>query len=256
MLAELRMEIEDSTGELGYFKSSNLQGIIMETINPEYAEQLHIQGRSPYSQHLEVIKEGNIRKTVWVISTLTSDAYENIILPLLKPDFSKITFKKSSETYKISNKQVSTKDKKELLERFNNVKGEQFLNLEFITPTSFKSNGKYVIYPDIRLLFTSLMNKYDVSSEDMHMYDEDTLEQIINDCCLVRYDLKSTFFPLEGIRVPGFKGKIGIKITGTDTIKRYARFLSEFGEYSGVGIKCGMGMGALRISKEVNAKHD
>ena len=38
-----------------------------------------------------------------------------------------------------------------------------------------------------------------------------------------------------------------MKIDGTDTMARYARLLARFGEYSGVGIKTAVGMGALRM---------
>ena len=33
---------------------------------------------------------------------------------------------------------------------------------------------------------------------------------------------------------------------GSETIARYIRLLFHFGEFSGVGIKTGMGMGAIR----------
>lgn len=39
MYADLRIELD--TNEINYKQSSNLQGIIMETIDTDYAEQLH-----------------------------------------------------------------------------------------------------------------------------------------------------------------------------------------------------------------------
>ena len=58
-------------------------------------------------------------------------------------------------------------------------------------------------------------------------------------------------------------GKIGIKVKGSETIARYIRLLFHFGEFSGVGIKTGMGMGAIRcgvyawrdIEKDVLFRH-
>ena len=81
----------------------------------------------------------------------------------------------------------------------------------------------------------------------MEMYDEDVLEELVKNSTIVNYKLNSTYFQMEGIRIPSFRGKIGIKISGTDTIAKYARFLAEFGEYSGVGIKTAMGMGAVKL---------
>ena len=40
---------------------------------------------------------------------------------------------------------------------------------------------------------------------------------------------------------------MSVRIHGTDTMSRYARLLFRFGEYSGVGIKSSIGMGAMRI---------
>ena len=42
-----------------------------------------------------------------------------------------------------------------------------------------------------------------------------------------------------------------IRVSGTKTMANYAHLLLRFGEYSGVGIKTGMGMGAVkRVEKE------
>lgn len=55
---------------------------------------------------------------------------------------------------------------------------------------------------------------------------------------------------MEGIKIPSFIGEIGIRINGTDTMARYVKLLARFGEYSGVGIKTAMGMGAFRIKQK------
>ena len=67
---------------------------------------------------------------------------------------------------------------------------------------------------------------------------------------IVRYDLKSVSFSLEGVRIPAFVGKITIKINGTKTMADFANMLVEFGTYSGVGIKTALGMGCIRQLKE------
>ena len=40
--------------------------------------------------------------------------------------------------------------------------------------------------------------------------------------------------------------------TSTDTAAKFIRLLLEFGEYSGVGIKTGLGMGAIQIIRRDN----
>lgn len=81
------------------------------------------------------------------------------------------------------------------------------------------------------------MNKYDAAVGDNIMWDEETLEQLCENAQIVRYDLKSVSFSLEGVRIPAFVGKITIKINGTKTMADFANMLVEFGTYSGLGLK-------------------
>ncbi len=244
MLAKLRMKLETDSEDFGYYQSSNMQGVLMEQLDSVYADQLHMTGLKPYSQH---IVEGSEKE--WVVNTLTQEAYQKIILPLLDKDFTDFNIEKKEMHIKIRDKELHTISKKELLDEFYSEEYNRYINLEFLTPCAFRSNGKYVIMPDIRFIFQSLMNKYSASSEDMDMYDAETLEQLINCSEIVRYRLKSVFFPLEGVKIPGFKGELCIKAKGTATMAKYARLLARFGEYSGVGIKTAIGMGALEMKR-------
>ena len=153
--------------------------------------------------------------------------------------------------YNVCEKRIQKKSKNLFLEEFYNVKGDKYYNIQFITPTSFKSNGRYMIFPDLRLMYKSLMKKYSASSTDMDMYDEDTLEQLIESSEITRYRLQSTVFPLEGVVIPSYKGSLSIRLHGNDTISRYARLLFSFGEYSGIGIKSSIGMGALKLLNDL-----
>ena len=66
------------------------------------------------------------------------------------------------------------------------------------------------------------------------MLDEETLEQLCANAQIVRYDLKSVSFSLEGVRIPSFIGKITIRMNGTKTMAGFANMLIEFGTFSGV----------------------
>lgn len=240
MYAELKMELEGE--ELNYKQSSNLQGVIMENIDEKYAEYLHHCNLNPYSQCIFKKEE----KTIWKICTVTDEAYEKIIMPMSKiTDF---TIKNKKNTVYITKKEIKIKETSELLKEFYEASGKKFIEITFQTPTAFKQNGKYIFYPNLHLLYQSLMNKYSASSEIMEMMDEETLLQLEDNSEIVRYRLQSIPFPMEGINIPGFVGNIRIRFRGTNTMMRYIRLLLRFGEYSGVGIKTAMGMGAIRIT--------
>ena len=240
MYVELKMELEGE--ELNYKQSSNLQGVIMENIDGRYAEKLHHCNLNPYSQCL--LKDYG--KTIWRICTVTDEAYEQIIMPISK--ITEFAIKNKKNTVHITKKEIKIKESTELLKEFYEVSGKNIIDVIFQTPTAFKQNGKYVFYPDLCLLYQSLMNKYSASSEIIEMMDEETLMQLEDNSEIVRYRLQSIPFPMEGINVPGFVGNVRIRFRGTNTMMRYIRLLLRFGEYSGVGIKTAMGMGAIKVT--------
>lgn len=242
MLAELRMKLQTDDPAFGYYQSSNLQGVLMEKMESGYAEEMHQSALKPYSQYIvgRDIKE-------WVIHTLTQEAYEKIICPMLEEAFTEFTIEKKKIDVTIRSKELKTVDSRELLDEFYSDACDRYLHLEFLTPTSFKSGGVYINMPDMRYIYQSLMNKYSAVSDGMDMYDEETLEQLADHSHIVRYQLRSAMFPLEGVKIPSFMGSMDIKISGTETMAKYARLLARFGEYSGVGIKAAIGMGGLRM---------
>lgn len=238
MYAELQMEL--GTADISYQQSSNLQGVIMENINTEYAEILHRSQLNPYSQYVTK-KDKNV---VWHIKTTTEEAYKNIIIPMA--EVKEITLKKRGIIVAPMKRSIQMMETKTLLDEFYDRKCSKYLEVSFLTPTAFKREGSYVFYPDLSLIYGSLMRKYSAISQQISMEDKETLEELCNSSEIVKYRLQTIPFPLEKINVTGFVGKIGIKIKGSETIARYIRLLLRFGEYSGVGIKTGIGMGAIK----------
>lgn len=229
--------------KLDYSVSSLMQGVLMEFIDEDYADELHISGLNPYSQHVEFV-DGNMR---WVITTLTEQASEKIILPLLNKDIQTITIKHKNLELQIIKKTVVCMEYDELLERTYFGDCKPYINIDFITPTAFKSYGKYQFYPTVEHIFGSLIKKHDSISLSTKIYSEDLINDIKENVEITRYKLRSTFFYMEGIKVPSFMGYVSIKIHGPTQFINLINMLVEFGEYSGVGIKSSIGMGAMKI---------
>jgi CRISPR-associated endoribonuclease Cas6 len=116
-----------------------------------------------------------------------------------------------------------------------------------VTPTSFKSGGEYLIYPTVRLLFQSLIKKYDAVSEATEIYTPEVLRDLEENIAVIGYRLRSTFFGVEGVKVPAFVGELTIKIGGPQQLVNLAYMLLRFGTFSGAGIKTAMGMGGLEL---------
>jgi len=244
-LAELRLELKvNSDDRIGYLQSSLFQGVLMETISKEYAEVIHQSGLHPYSQYISA-REG----LTWVIRTLNDDAYHGIIEPLLSPQFKSFDLKQKELSVEIVSKSISSITYEDLMKSFNSDTVDRYIRISFDSPTAFKSDSAYVFMPDIRLIFGSLMRKYSAASSSTDMTDDDTLGYIVDHTSISDFKIRSVRFPMEGTKIPSFMGEITFHFRGTDTMSRYARMLLEFGEYSGIGIKCGIGMGAIRIVK-------
>ncbi len=248
MPAQLIMKLE-SSGALNHRMSSLFHGVLMELIPEEYAEILHQSRLHPYSQYLKMQN----KEWYWIVNALNQEA-EDIILHQTLENLSDFYLKKNEITVQVKTKEFQKKTLSEMMQQFYKEDADKFVSLQFLTPTAFKQQGQYIFYPDIRCIYQSLMNKYDASVEENVMMDVDTLDQLCQDTRLVKYDLRSVRFDLEGIRVPAFLGSLTLRLTGTQTMANFANMLFEFGTYSGIGIKTGLGMGAYELVKEGRTK--
>jgi CRISPR-associated endoribonuclease Cas6 len=228
---------------LNYKKASDFQGVLFTQIDSEYADYLHKEQLHPYSQYI-LFRDGT---WYWYVQALSSDAYVHIIEPLLSPRFDHFKIKNGDIDVKIKDKDLRVIGYSNFLEDFYNTPAQKTINLEICTYTAFKQRGRYNVTPDLRLIYQSLMMKYSSVSGNEIMIDEDTLEQLIQNSVVSRYRLKTGVFPVEGRTIPGFIGTMSIRFYGTETMMRYIRMLFQFGEYSGIGIKTGIGMGAIQI---------
>lgn len=246
ILAEFRLELKPATEDkISYLQSSLFQGVLMENISEEYAGIVHQSGLHPYSQYVSS-REG----LVWIIRTLNDEAYHEIIEPLLSPTFNSFELRQKELKIDIVSKSISTITYEDLMKTFKSETVDKYVKVSFESPTAFKSDSVYVFMPEIRLIFGSLMRKYSAASDTTDMTDDDTLDYIVDHASITDFKIRSSRFPLEGTKIPSFMGEVTLHFRGTDTMSRYAKMLLEFGEYSGVGIKCGMGMGAIQIVRE------
>lgn len=241
----LKLDVSDDD-HFGVNRSSLLHGFLMNIVSPEFADSMHIAAIRPYSQNL-IKDKGNI--WTWQIKTLSEEAWENIWFEL--ENVNEIFLKHCNSNIIILSKETEETSFEKLFEDayFSDL-SSKYIELEFVTPTAFKSNGRYVNYPDIRMFMSSLIRKYDFCSEKTSVYDERLMENLVNNTLIVKYNLRSTHFHLEGVKIPSFIGKITLKAGGHPNMVCMANMLAAFGQYSGVGIKNALGMGAIKIIEQ------
>lgn len=232
-----------SKEKITFQKASLFQGVLMEQINKDYANKMHEDGLHPYSQKLKY--EGD--KLIWQINTMNQEAYEEIILPLQKEEFNKIELKHNNLELAIKGKKISGISYQNMINKYYFGECSRYVRIRFTTPTSFKRAGNYVFYPDMSLIYNSLMNKYDTFAQGATIRTEEILEQLVEYSEIAKYNLRSVMFHMEGVRIPAFMGEVLVKIKGPQPLVNLIHLLLQYGTYSGVGIKTAMGMGALEI---------
>jgi CRISPR-associated endoribonuclease Cas6 len=226
-----------------YHAGSAFQGVLMQSIPAAYAEALHSLRSNPYSQYITRDSKG-LR---WTVCATTRDARSQIIDILENDSFTGFRLEQFDAEITVEDKRAETILLKDLTHAFYHEDSDRFFRLRFLTPAAFKSKERYVFFPEIRLIFRSLMSKYGAAAEDSDAVDEDMLAELTEKTEIVEYNLRSVRYALEQTRIPSFMGELAIRVAGAQTLANYVRLLLRFGEYSGIGIKCSMGMGAMRL---------
>lgn len=244
MYSKLEMRLKGNL-EISNQMASAFHGALMELLPEEYAEELHESKLHPYAQHLER-RAGD---WYWIVTALNERASAVILRDTLLR-MEGVDLKKHETYLSIDQRNYQELSEAELAKVFYEGDSGRYISIRFVTPTAFKRNGQYMNYPDLRSIYSNLMNKYDASNEQDSMKDEDTLEQLVQNTVVARYRLHSTVFCLEGVRIPAFAGEMTLRIGGNHTMCNFARMLFRFGEYSGIGIKTSLGMGAIELVQD------
>lgn len=230
--------IDQSPNEL----STKFQGFLMEKLEPDYVTWLHEQETNPYS--LKIIHQKD--KTLWSLHLLTDEAVKQILPVLLELKRVELHDLPTLMVESLSMQDLSSE---QLFEFFNENQDRSLFTIHFQTPTGFRSQGEYVLFPTMRLIFQSLMMKYARLVENRQDIEEETLDYLVKHSRITSYRLESSYFKVHGKKIPGFRGKLTFKITGPNTLKAYANMLLKFGEYSGLGMKTSLGMGGLELEE-------
>lgn len=242
MLTKIKIKLDiPNDADFNVNKSSLLHGVIMDTITEEYAEKMHSSSLKPYSQNITWDKNGG---WIWSISVLTDEAAEQIIAPVSELD--EFYIRHNSFTVKIGSKEIITESYDSLFEKnYYDSEPSRYVSFNIVTPASFKENGRYVIMPDAKMIAANLIHRYDAFSDNTEIYDERLMAELSDRLCISGYDMKSTVFCLENVKLPAFRGRLTLKVSGGKNMISLVNMLADFSEFSGLGIKTALGMGAV-----------
>lgn len=123
---------------------------------------------------------------------------------------------------------------------------ESTVTLEFFSPTCFKAGRTQLLFPEPRLVFTSLLKKWNAFSPNKLAQEASADFGSIK---VASYDLHTSLVRFSGYKIIGSVGKITYKLPqGADQLK-IVNALADFAFYAGTGAKTTMGMGQTRRLK-------
>lgn len=243
---EIDLQPEKPDFKINYHYGSLLHGVLMETISPDYADKLHANSLRPFTQFVYYNRQ---RQThTWKISTLNEEAGENIIRPMLDEDKLQINIRHKNLPVKLADRRITDSTSYETLTRdiYLNEQARRKVWLHFLSPTTFKIDGRFVIWPSVRHVFQSLLSRWNSFYSVVSLQDDDLLDHLIDHTEIISYKLKSTSFGLEGVKISSFKGDVCFLVRGPNDLVRIANLLFAFSNFSGVGAKTALGMGGTR----------
>ena len=231
---------------------SVLHGVIMESIDGDYAGQLHEYTIRPYSQYIYFDKTA--QAFIWKIAGVTREAVErlvNVVYGL--PDTIYLT-QKAGNLHIIGRRIVEMTTYRELLDRFlgseSDYKGVEFT---FTSPTSFKVDGQYTIYPETFRMYRYVLKRWNSFSPCETMDSPDLSTAIESGTSVRHYQLHLQRFGIERIAINGFKGSYTLQFKQKLILRKVLALLSYYAQFTGLGIKTALGMGGVSVQLEERA---
>lgn len=244
MLHEWKFALTFPAGErTNVSMGSIFHGAWMELLDTNYVATLHEQGIRPYTQGLILAKE---KQPIWRVTTLTDEAAEKMVQPLLSQQ--QLFLRQRHYVVALQVMEEKSVTAESLADRaFTEETVAKYGKLKFLTPTSFKHNESYMMFPDLTMIFASLLRKWNTFIPDIKVQEPDLEQKLAEVCLCTRYNLHSSIFALERTRITGFRGDMSFRFLGTEMEKRILSLLFSFAPFAGIGIKTALGMGQADI---------
>ena len=222
---------------------SILHGALIEQLPGDYADYLHTENLRPYSQSIRWDRERE--RVIWRIGTLDRTAGE--IIGAVLQSLEHIHLRQKGYTVDVQNIQcVEERSYQDIAdEYFRAETAPRGAEIHFLTPTSFKQGGAYIILPESALILQSLLARWNRFCPDIRIEEDDLAQTLAAHTRLTRYALRSAAFSVVGYSIRGFRGQIALQFTGGDMVRRILGTLLAFAPYAGLGIKTALGMGAV-----------
>lgn len=241
MLTSASIELVLPEGEkLNQSMGSVLQGMLIEKMDPKWALAMHQNDTvRPYSQYV-MVEAGHV---LWRLQTLTEEAFDHILVPLMKCN--ELLSTQRGYTIGLKNFQITRSTSYQEIEKsvWGDPRRIHHVDLQFVTSTSFKTEGSYAIFPSPNLLFKNLIRKWNTFSDASILDHPSMAEELGAQLSITDYHLHMHAFSVESRRIRAFRGSLRLGLFRNDTAARMISMLCAFAAFGGIGIKTALGMG-------------
>jgi CRISPR-associated endoribonuclease Cas6 len=234
---------------------------LMKASDPSMAKEFHdSEGAKPFTLSPLRGKFTNTKNQL----TLTPQARYRIGLTFLRGDafahfldgalkWGNKTVKLGTAKFKIDgvdtiNKRAPAMSFQSYQDILDSASANPQIELEFLSPTTFRSGGHNVMFPEPELVFGSYLNKWQAFSP---IKLDDSLPTWFDKVLVARYRLQTHILDFGSYKEVGFTGKCRFEL-GKDFPEEMAKMvnaMADFAFYCGTGAKTTMGMGQTRRLK-------
>lgn len=215
---------------------------LMSRCSDDFADELHRQGITPISQYIS-FEEG---ACVWYISLFGEAVIEEMSPIIASADT--FTLHDGGITLSVGEIESEMLGFDELIKRSAELPDDKRFKLTFVTPTAFKSAGRYIILPDTTLIFKNLIQSWNAVCPRFILDDADMLNILLDGINITAYRLSSGSYRMKGVRIPSFIGSLTLGSRLPPPVTAIYKVLILYSKYAGVGIKTALGMGGLQIN--------
>ena len=241
MMTQYRFAVRFSDGRPVFASSAYpIYAWLLSQIPAPYGTFLHEQGQKPISQYL--YKERETGQFIWTISCMDTASHE-ILAPILR-SLHEIPLRAGLLQTSLLDT-VSAQSMESLMELARKQSDAPFFHLAFRSPTSFKHDGAYVIFPETSFLIQSLAEKWTAAFPNYPLNDPEALAVFRQGLKITDYRLQSCRFSLKNAQIPACIGEIAVKVSLPSPMMELWKALVSFSRFSGVGIKTTLGMGGV-----------
>lgn len=219
----------------------NLYGAWMALLQPEQADFLH----ETHLMNQYLVPDGK-SSAVLTINLLTEEAVDWLV-PLLQKTHEYFLTKYNC-TLTAGQPLIHTYRENELVSPFfTSLQVPKRIILHLLTPTTFKTNHRYAVFPTPELILHSAATKWNALGLSVSVDDEEAICQLMEHTVITGYRLSSTYYHLKDAYIQSFTGNLTLSIHGPEPLTRLFGMLMHGLRFTGLGIKTSLGMGGVII---------